>query len=35
MSPDHPWMWWPWGGMWIFANGNILDLLAFEMEDSI
>ncbi len=18
MNPEHPWMWWPWGSMWIF-----------------
>lgn len=18
MTPDQPWLWWPWGGIWIF-----------------
>jgi putative membrane protein len=29
MNPDHPWMWWPWGGMWIFPIVMFVIMLIF------
>ncbi len=29
MSPEHPWMWWPWGGMWIFPMVMCVIMLIF------
>ena len=29
MNPEHPWMWWPWGGMWIFPIVMFVIMLIF------
>jgi len=29
MSPELAWMWWPWGGMWIFPIVMIVIMLIF------
>jgi len=29
MTPEHSWMWWPWGGMWIFPLVMIVIMLIF------
>jgi len=29
MNPGHPWMWWPWGGMWIFPMVMFVIMLIF------
>jgi len=29
MNPNHPWMWWPWGGMWIFPIVMLVIMLIF------
>ncbi len=29
MNPEHPWMWWPWGGMWIFPIVMVVVMLIF------
>jgi len=29
MNPDHPWMWWPWGGIWIFPIVMFVIMLIF------
>lgn len=29
MGPEQSWMWWPWGGMWIFPLIMIAILLIF------
>ena len=29
MNPEHPWMWWPWGGMWIFPIFMIVIMFIF------
>jgi len=29
MNPEYPWMWWPWGGMWLFPLVMIVIMLIF------
>ena len=29
MNPEHPWMWWPWAGMWIFPIVMFVIMLIF------
>lgn len=29
MNPEHAWMWWPWGGMWIFPIVMFVIMLIF------
>ncbi len=29
MNPEHVWMWWPWGGMWVFPIVMCIVMLIF------